>query len=666
MRMLSIDIETYSSVDLKKAGLYKYVQSPDFEILLFAWAFDDGPVQIVDFTAGEQVPNNVMDALWHPQIIKRAYNATFEYYCLNKIFGHTYYSPVEWLSQWRCTQLAGLYCGFPMGLGNISEAIGLPQDKRKLGTGGALIRTFCIPCKPTKKNGYRTRTLPQHEPERWELFKTYCKGDVEAERAVANKLKNFPVPDSEQRLWEIDVLMNSRGVMLDMDLVRSALYLSEKSTEELTAEAVEITGLENTNSRNQLIKWLSEELDEEISSLKKEDVSDMLKSLDDGKAKRMLELRQEMSKTSVRKYTAMNTAVGNDDRVRGLIQHYGANRTGRYAGRIVQIQNLPKNYLESLEHARDCVKARKMEAVKVIYGNVPDTLSQLIRTAFIPGEGKTFVVADFSAIEARVIAWLAGEDWRLQVFATHGKIYEASASAMFGVPIELIKKDNPEYALRQKGKIAELALGFGGSKGALEKMGALNMGLTEEELPDIVRRWRAANPRIVDLWWSVGNAAIEVVKYGKPVGVAGLILSAAYDREANLSFMIIQLPSGRKLYYPKPSLTLNQWGREAIQYWGVDQETKKWGLIQTYGPKLVENCVQAIARDCLCEKLVAMWNAEFKIVFHVHDEYVTEDKKETAKDTLEEALAIMAQPISWAPGLLLKGDGFLCDFYKKD
>ncbi|MFZ5650131.1 MAG: DNA polymerase [Bacillota bacterium] len=958
MNHLSIDIETFSSVDIKKAGLYKYVQSPDFQILLFAYSRDGGPVQIVDLAQGEQLPLEILFALQDPNTIKKAYNAAFEWYCLNKF----YYSP---LWQWRCTQLHGLYCGYPMGLGKIGEAMGMNEDKRKMGTGMALIRTFCVPCKPTAKNGNRTRTLPHHEPEKWKLFKKYCCQDVVSEMEVDRRLSAFPVPEQEQRLWELDQGINAYGVAVDMGLVESALSVDETITGELMTEAIRLSGLQNPKSVKQLSNWLTEETGEEIADLQKGTVKKLIETVDSGTARRMLEIRQELAKTSTKKYAAMATAVCTDGRIRGLLQFYGANRTGRWcltgdhevltpdgwirldawdggyiacwspqtefisfqksrsvsfdyagelysiesqrcsqlstpdhrmaywgksggweidtiqnlskkrfsvpftgrrivnsnldhtelrvlimtqadghftengdlrfhfskqrkiercksllrkcgltitwflrekatvitiksrnlplwlrtfrdktfkmwlldesadvvfdelehwdayrcgpnsiqyttinkqnadviqalahlsgraativkkvrdndnwndayivniwltpgghneirnkpnivpysgkvfcaetetgffivrrngkvwitgnSGRLVQVQNLPQNHLETLAHAREHVKARKIDVLKVVYGNIPDTLSQLIRTAFIPSPGNVLLVADFSAIEARIIAWLAGEQWRLEVFATHGKIYEASASAMFGVPIGLIKKGNPEYELRQRGKVAELALGYQGGSGALISMGALDKGLTEEELPDIVRRWRGANKRIVDLWYSLENAALEVMRTGQPVGIKGLIMAREGDFRNGQDFFTITLPSGRKLFYPKPFLYENAFGREALHYWGMNQETKKWEVVSTYGGKLTENVVQAIARDCLAVALTRVTAVGYQTAMHVHDEVVL-DVPEAQAD-LQTVCSIMGQPISWAPGLLLKATGFVSKFYKKD
>ena len=557
----------------------------------------------------------------------------------------------------------GLYCGYTAGLAATAVALGLPEDKRKMGIGSALIKTFCVPVKPTAKNGQRTRNLPHHEPEKWNLFKEYSRQDVITEMEIERKLSAFPIPDEEQQLWELDQRINAYGVKVDQKLIQGALFCSEQITSELMQEAIKLSGLENPKSVKQLTKWLEEETGEQISDLQKGTVKELIERAESEAAKRMLEIRQELSKTSVKKYTAMKEAVCTDGRVRGLLQFYGANRTGRWAGRLVQVQNLPKNYLETLSHARDCVKEKKVDALKLVYGNVPDTLSQLIRTAFVPADNNIFLVADYSAIEARVIAWLAGEQWRLEVFASHGKIYEASASQMFGVPIEKITKGNPEYELRQKGKVAELALGYQGSSGALIAMGALKMGLKEEELPEIVKRWRASNKRIVDLWYSLENAALEVMRTGQAIGIKGLIIAREVDFDNNQDFLTIALPSGRKLFYAKPFIQRNEMGREALYYRGINQETKKWENIPTYGGKLTENIVQAIARDCLAESLKRLEAAGYQTCMHVHDEVILDVPKDKAD--LKAITDIMGATIKWAPGLLLRAEGYASEFYTK-
>lgn len=659
MHHLSIDLETYSSVPIAKAGAQKYIQSPDFEILLFAYSLDGGDVQIIDLAQGELLPQWLASALSDPQYIKHAYNASFEWGCLSKFMGTL---PID---QWRCTMFHGLYCGYTAGLDATGKALGLPADKQKLSTGKALIRYFCVPCAPTKTNGGRTRNYPRHDPAKWALFKEYCIGDVTTEMEILHRLENFPVPPELEKQWQTDVLINARGVAVDMDMVRGALWIGETTRDQLTEEAVTLSGLDNPNSVKQLMQWLEEELDEELTDLRKDTVSRLLNgNLTNDTARRMLEIRQELGKTSTKKYNAIEAAVCADGRVRGLLQFYGANRTGRWAGRLVQVQNLPRTYVEPLPLARDLVKRRESASLRALFGSVPDTLSQLIRTSFVAEPGNALVDADFSAIEARVISWLAGESWRLDVFRTHGKIYEASASQMFGVPLERIKKGNPEYALRQKGKVAELALGYQGSTGALIKMGALDMGLTEAELPDIVNRWRDANKRIRDLWYSMEAAAVQVIQTGQPVGLRSLVLAREMDAGNNLDFLTIRLPSGRKLYYAHPSLGQNQWGKPSITYMGMDQTTKKWKLIETYGGKLVENCVQAIARDCLAEAIERLEAANYPVVFHVHDEVVVECAAERA--SLDDIAAIMGQPVSWAPDLPLGADGWVGAFYKKD
>lgn len=662
---LSIDIETRSSVDISKAGTYKYAQSPDFEILLFAYRGDDDPLNVVDLKNGDELPCWLILALEDPDVIKHAYNAAFEWYCLNRA---GYKTPIE---QWRCTMAHGLYCGYTAGLDATGRAIGLPQDKQKLAVGKALIRYFCVPCKPTKTNGGRIWNQPWHDADKWALFKEYCKQDVVTEHEILKRLDLFPVPDEEERLWRMDVLMNAYGVRVDTGLIEGALYIDGISTQKLTEEAMKLTGLPNPNSQPQLVPWLNNHSKKQpddpdlLSDLQKTTVEDLLKDKENlpEDVCRMLEIRQQLGKTSIKKYVAMDTARGEGDRVRGLTQYYGANRTGRYAGRLVQLQNLPRNYIKTLDYARKLVKAKNYDGIKLLYGNVPDTLSQLIRTAFIPSEGHKFVVADFSAIEARVIAWLAGEQWVNEVFATHGKIYEATAAQMFGVPVERIVKGNPEYALRQKGKVATLALGYQGGTHSLVSMGALKMGLTEEELPDIVQRWRQANRQICGLWYAVENAALTVMETAQPQGINGLIFALEGDLIYGQSFLTVQLPSGRKLYYCRPFLKENQFGKTAIHYHTMGQQTRKWEVTSTYGGKMTENIVQAIARDCLAVTLERIAARGLQVVFHVHDEVIIDAPMET---TVDEICGLMAEPIPWAPGLVLKGAGFENDYYMKD
>lgn len=660
MKHLSIDIETRSSVDIGKAGLYKYAQSPDFRILLFAFQEDGNPVEVVDLAQGEEIPEHAVRMLADPDVTKHAYNAAFEWYCLNRA---GYRTPLE---QWRCTMAHGLYCGYTAGLDATGKAIGLPQDKQKLAAGKALIRYFCVPCRPTKTNGNRTWNQPWHAKEKWELFKEYNRQDVVTERAILNRLEQFPMPEAEQKQWQMDILMNAFGVRVDTELIKGALYIDAVSTQELTEEAVRITGLGNPNSGAQLVPWLNTQCGRErFQDIQKATVADALDHREDypEDVRRMLEIRQQLGKTSIKKYVAMDTAKGEGDRVRGLTQYYGANRTGRWAGRMVQMQNLPRNYLKTLDYARNLVKDKNYAGLKLLYGNVPDTLSQLIRTAFIPSEGNKFVVSDFSAIEARVIAWLAGEQWVNEVFATHGKIYEATAAQMFDVPVDRIVKGNPEYSLRQKGKVATLALGYQGGTSALIAMGALNMGLTEDELPDIVSRWRQANPRIRDLWYAVENAALAAMETARPQAIRGLIFALEGDLLYGQSFLTVRLPSGRKLYYPKPFLKENQFGKQALHYYTVGQQTRKWEVASTYGGKMTENIVQAIARDCLAVTLERIYDRGLQTVFHVHDEVIIDAPMET---TVEEICDLMAEPVPWAPGLILKGAGFESSYYMKD
>lgn len=963
-RHLSIDLETFSSVDIKKSGAFKYIESPDFQILLFAYSLDGEPVQVVDLATGEQFPPWLAAALSDPGFIKHAYNAAFEWGCLSKFFGAPL--PIE---QWRCTMLHGLYCGYTAGLDATGKALGLAADKQKLNSGKALIRYFCVPCKPTKTNGGRTRNLPHHDPDKWALFKEYNRQDVVTEMEIEKRLAAFPVPDFVQKEWETDLRINARGVAVDMNLVKGALTMGANTRAALIDEAERLSGLRNPNSVKQLRKWLAAELDEEVTNLNKETVAHLLNRDDNSDTvQRMLEIRQELGKTSTKKYDAIEAAVCADGRVRGMLQFYGANRTGRWcltgdhevltlcgwrrldewhggpiacwqpigetisfqdaeqvsfdydgpmyeycdkrisqkstpdhkmyvkrvyrgewfadtvenmqtyrpsipftgwrrivsgrehgklrilvmvqadghytadgtvrfsfkkkrkierckrllrqenimfveriyygktvvtiptravplwlrqfrdktfgpwlfdespdvffdelvywdayqsaknsiqystcnrvnadmvqafahmsgraalmrvrkrseehenwrdaytvdiwqnpgncheirtkatvseyrgqvycaitqtgyflvrrngrvwvtgnSGRLVQVQNLPRTYTEPLSLARDLVINNQPDALRLICGSIPDTLSQLIRTSFIASPGHTLVDADFSAIEARVISWLAGEQWRLDVFRTHGKIYEASASQMFGVPIEKITKGNPEYALRQKGKVAELALGYQGGTGALINMGAFDMGLTEEELPDIVTRWREANRRIRDLWYAMENAAVRVISEGGSVGVGCVLLSREYDQNTGADCMTILLPSGRKLYYINPKLGVNQWDKPSINYMGMEQSTKRWGTVETYGGKLVENCVQAIARDCLACAIERLEASGLPVVFHVHDEVVIE--LPAALADLKAVVQIMSAPMPWAADLPLSADGWTSDFFRKD
>lgn len=641
MKHLSIDIETSSDVDIRKCGAFKYAESEAFRIMLLAYAFDDEPVEVIDLEKGEEMPLFLLQALQDKEVIKHAYNATFEWLCLNRA---GYETPIE---QWQCTMIHAMYLGFPAGLEATGEAVGLPEDKKKLAVGRQLIKYFCLgPYKP--------------DADKWNLFKDYNMKDVEAERSIERKLSSFPVPELEWGRWRRDVLMNSYGVGVDLELVTGALAIQEESVQRLTNEAIALTGLENPNSPSQLLEWVNAQ-GIELKSIQKKDVQDALSGDLPPKVRRALEIRQQLGKTSVKKYDAILSCVCKDERVRGISQFYGA-RTGRFSGRLVQMQNLPRNYLEPLEDVREIVKARDYETLDLIYPSIADTLSQLIRTAFVPKDGKKYVVADFSAIEARVIAWLAREEWVNQVFATHGKIYEATASQMFHVPIEKICKGNPEYALRQKGKVATLALGYQGGTNALISMGALSMGLSEEELPEIVTRWRNANKNIVRLWYKVGECALATTKDGRARTYNGLIFRLEEDLNNGLRFLTIELPSKRKLFYCKPFAGAGRFG-EVLTFFSQNQTTKKWGEEQTFGGKLVENIVQAIARDCLCVTLDRLAIQKLQPVFHVHDEIIVE-----ADDSLsvEELCDIFALTIPWAKGLILKGAGFDGYFYQKD
>lgn len=649
MKLLSIDIETYSSVDLIKSGVYAYCESEDFEILLFAYAVDDDEVQIVDLATGEKIPADILTAMTDPNVVKTAYNANFERTCLAKYF-HAPMPP----EQWRCSSVHALMLGLPGYLDGVATCLRLKEQKLK--EGKVLIRFFSLPCKPTKVNEGRTRNLPEHDPEKWNTFKDYCKQDVEVERQIRKKLETFPIPKVEQQLWELDQKINDGGVLTDSTLVENAIQADKAFQDELLGEALHLTGLENPNSPAQLKKWLLT-YGIEVDSLAKKNVEALMDEVDNPEVKRLLELRQAMSKTSVKKYEAMKRSVCPDQRIRGMLQFYGANRTGRWAGRLVQIHNLPRNSLKDLGLARNLLKSGNYEVLELLFDNVPDVLSQLIRTAFIPSKGHRFIVTDFSAIEARVIAWLAGERWRMDVFQSHGKIYEASAAQMFKVPIETIDKGSP---LRQKGKIAELALGYGGAKGALMQMGAIEMGLTEGELPDLVSAWREANPNIVKLWWGIEAAAIKAVK-------EKVVVKKQYGLTFHFQkgILFITLPSGRSLAYVRPKIGLDErFGKEQLTYEGTEQGTKQWGRIPTYGGKLTENIIQAIARDCLAVALLRLDDAGYRINFHVHDEVVLDVPNGTG--SMEEVEEVMGRPIEWAPGLPLGADSFETLYYMKD
>ncbi|WP_040210794.1 DNA polymerase [Clostridium polynesiense] len=642
---LSIDIETYSDVDLRKSGVYAYADSPNFKIMLLAYAFDDEKVKIIDLARGEKLSQEILNALTDESIIKIAFNAAFERTCLSKYLGIRI-PPVSW----QCTSVQSAMLSLPLSLDGVGEVLNIKRKKLKEGT--ELVRFFSLPCKPTKSNGWRTRNLPEHAPEKWEQFKTYCIRDVDAEMEVRWKLRKFPIQESEMELYRLDQEINDRGILVDRELVSHAVKCDIQYKNKATARAYELTGLDNPNSVTQVKEWLSS-CGVEIDSLDKKAVKGLIEE-SDGEVLEVLKLRLLMAKTSVKKYEAIERSVCSDGRVHGLLQFYGANRTGRWAGRLVQVQNLPQNHLPDLTLARDLLKKGSYEDVELLFDSTPEVLSELIRTAFVPKPGTRFIVADFSAIEARVLAWLSGEKWRIDVFSSHGKIYEASASAMFGVPIEEIRKGS---SLRQKGKIAELALGYGGSVGALTSMGALEMGITEDEVSLLVNQWRKSNPHITKLWWDVDAASRTAVRE-KQESVVGRV---CFSYKSGILFVI--LPSGRKLSYIKPKLETNRFGREGLTYEGVG-ESKKWQRIETYGPKLVENIVQATSRDLLALAMLRLRNSGLEIVMHIHDEVVLEVPE--GKCSVEEVCNIMSTCPEWAIGLPLRADGYECSYYKKD
>ena len=668
---LSIDLETYSEVSIGKAGSYRYILDPSFEILLFAYSLDGMPVEVIDVASGQVIPLWLKNALKNPLYIKHAYNAAFEWFALSKYLGQL---PPD---QWRDTMLHALYCGYPASLDAAGKAMGLPEDKKKLATGKALIRYFCVPCKPSNANGNRTRNLPKHDPDKWRLFKEYNGQDVVTEMEIDRRLSAFPVPAFVQKQWETDLLMNARGVAADMEMVSGALVIGATVKSQLMGEARRLSGLDNPNSIKQLAQWLTDatDSDAEITSVTKETVATMLKQPQPANVQRMLEIRQELGKTSTKKYDALETCISDDGRVRGLLQFYGANRTGRWAGRLVQVQNLPRTYTHPLPPARQLVKDRNIDGLRLMYGSINDTLSQLIRTAFVATPGNVLIDADFSAIEARVISWLAGQEWRLEVFRTHGKIYEASASQMFHVPIEKIKKGNPEYALRQRGKVAELALGYQGGVSAMRRMdtGHNLDDLSDDEVKGIVDRWRETNSMIRDLWNIVDSAAVTVITNGGAQTIrsettdAVITLACELDVITGTRYMTILLPSGRKLYYPSPEIGVNRWGNPSVSYMGQNQTTKRWEKVETYGGKLVENIVQAIARDCLAIAIENLEAQGLHVVFHIHDEVVIDTPAWADEDTmLETVTKIMTKPIPWAQMLPLNADGWVDKFFKKD
>lgn len=649
MKTISIDIETYSSVDLAKAGVYRYAESENFEILLFGYSVDGGETHVVDLACGEKIPADIIAALTDGNIKKFAFNAQFERVCLSRFLGlqtGTYLSP----DSWYCTMVWAATLGLPLSLEKVGEVLGI--EKKKLTCGKELIRYFCKPCEPTAANGYRHRNYPRHSPEKWDLFKEYNERDVEAEMNIQRIISVFPVLDGEWDNYHLDQRINDLGIALDMDFVEHAIACDEANISAAERKAKDITGIGNPNSPTQLKAWLVEQ-GQVVQSLSKGEVQRLLQDAT-GNVEEILKLRQELAKSSVKKYMAMRNVVCTDNRARGLIQFYGANRTGRYSGRLIQVQNLPQNHISDLAGARACIKANDYNAVEECYGNISSVLSELIRTAFVPADGHRFIVSDFSAIEARVIAWYAGEDWRLDVFEKGGDIYCASASQMFGVPVE---KNGVNGHLRQKGKIAELALGYGGSVGALKAMGAVAMGIKEDELKPLVTAWRNANPHITKFWWALDAATRYVVKSKNTYSCYGLTFS--YEK----GILFIKLPSGRRLAYIRPRIGVNNFGSDAVTYEGLGA-TKKWERLESYGPKFVENIVQATARDILAEAMQRLHKRGYKITMHVHDEVVLEVPNN--ESCVEEVAEIMGIAPSWAEGLNLRADGYECAFYKKE
>ena len=646
IKTLSIDLETFSDVDLSKCGVYKYVESPAFEILLFGVSVNGGDVTVYDLAQGEEISEEILAALSDNSVAKWAFNASFERVCLSKHLG---FPSGEYLNpqSWRCSMIWSAYMGLPLSLAGAGAVLGLPEQKLK--EGKELIKYFCVPCAPTKANGSRTRNLPEHAPEKWAQFKAYNKRDVEVEMSIQDKLRKFPVPDFVWEEYCLDQQINARGIALDMAVVDNAIAFDERSKALLSAKMQELTSLDNPNSVQQMKQWLSEN-GLEVDSLGKKEIAAILKTAPPQLGK-VLELRQQLAKSSVKKYQAMKNAVCSDGRARGMFQFYGANRSGRWAGRLIQLQNLPQNHISDLEQARELVKSGNYTAMEMLYDDIPDTLSQLIRTAFVPKAGMKFIVSDFSAIEARVLSWLAGENWRLDVFKNGGDIYCASASQMFRVPVE---KHGVNGHLRQKGKIAELALGYGGSVGALKAMGALEMGLSEDELQPLVDMWRNSNPNIVQFWWEVDRCVKQTVKERIPTETHGI----RFNCQSGMLF--ITLPSGRRLFYVKPRIGENKFGGESVTYEGIGG-AKKWERIESYGPKFVENIVQAISRDILCYAMRTLQN--YRICGHVHDELIIECPIDTNVYGICE---MMGRTPPWAKVLPLRADGYECSFYKKD
>lgn len=648
---LHIDLETYSSVDIKSSGLYKYIESPDFEILLVGYAFNDDDIKIVDCACGDKFPKELIEALHNDSVTICAHNAVFERTAL-KVYG--YDLPIQ---RFQCSAIKAAYCGYPLALAEVSKAMEL-GEKGKLATGKALIKYFCTPCSPSAANGRRYRNLPQHSPEKWELFKEYLYNDVEAEREVLNRLRDAIIPEWERKNYVIDQEINDRGVLIDSELARNACKIDKCSSDKLKSRIQEITGVDNPNSGAQIREWLSKETGLTVPSLAKGEIPELLQLCNEsGKAYEVLLHWQKLAKSSIKKYVAMLNCICDDNRARGLFQFYGATRTGRFAGRLVQLQNLPQNHMGDLDLARRMVREGSFEKMELLYGNVPNVLSELIRTAMIARKGHTFCIRDYSAIEARVLSWLAGETWRVDVFNTHGKIYEASASMMFHIPIEQVTKGSP---YRQKGKVAELALGYGGALEALRKMGGEQMGMTDVEMREVVQRWRKANPSIVSFWNTIENAAITAITTKKTIEIPYLTVSMRGD------CLVIKLPSGRELMYLQPRIGKNRFNSDSIMFSGLTQETKQWGRIETYGGKLTENIVQAISRDLLMHAMQKLRDLHYDIVMHVHDEVIVEAPTEQSKFYLDKMGDIMGAEVPWAKGLPLNSDGYITEYYKKD
>lgn len=653
-RTLSIDLETYSEIDIAKCGSFRYIDDESFEILLLGYAFDDEPVTVIDLTADEEVPADFLAALYDPEVTKTAWNCAFERFGLWKHFGR--YCPPE---QWSDTMILSAVCGLPLGLGEAGKALRLEADEAKDREGKALIRYFCSPCRPTKVNGGRTRNLPQHDTDKWALFIEYNRQDVVAERTIRKRLLRWEPDSLEHRFWCLDARINELGMRVDRELVHNAIAMDARYKAELTEQAVTISGLENPNSVAQIKQWLLEQEGIEVPSLNKKVVAEVVSQLNGERAKQFMALRARLAKSSTKKYEAMERSACADAHIKGCFQFYGANRTGRFAGRLVQLQNLPQNHMEDLAVARSLVRDNDYETVRLLYDSVSDTLSELIRTALIPEPGHRFIVADFSAIEARVIAWIAGEQWRLDVFRNGGDIYCASASQMFHVPVV---KHGENGHLRQKGKIAELALGYGGGANALKAFGADKMGMTEEEMVNTVDLWREASPRVCALWRALERAAIRCVVHKTPqVSALGGI---RFEMECGILWMT--LPSGRRIAYYGAEYGPSRFHRDrrALSYMGVDQKTKRWGRVETWGGKLAENVTQATARDCLRDTMLALAEAGYDIRAHVHDEVIISEPRDGR--TVEDVSAIMGRELPWAPGLPLRGDGYACDFYMKD